>query len=268
MHKPTDKISISQKRKQQVLQAVDQLAANNQLAFITTQRISKASGISDGVLFRHFSSKEVILSTWVEWRAQQLTSMLTGLPKGRAGLRQLLQQLFKQHQVLNFLCCQPMDVAYLRQQLEASRSECWYVIQRCIEQLTWVPEGVTSVALTDHLMQSIYRAWNPENPEQEQHKEQLMRQLPWEKESPEHEQMPSQDVIQRLALNDSGFVFDPLNGRSFTANTVGLYILRFLQREYDMTALLDAAERDFDIRRTQAERDIAEFFEQLRTHLA
>jgi len=267
MHKPTDKISISQKRKQQVLQAVDQLAANNQLAFITTQRISKASGISDGVLFRHFSSKEAILTAWVALRTQQLSLMLTALPQGKQGLLQFTQALFKNSNLLNALCCQAMDTPYLRQQLEAARSDCWLLIQQRIEQLAWMPENMPSAALTDHLMQSIYRAWNPENPQREQDKEQLMRQLPWEKETSQHEMMPPQDVIQRLALNDSGFVFDPLNGRSFSANEVGLYILRFLQHTYDMGELLSIVVQDFDIQASQAERDITAFFEQLRTHL-
>jgi len=267
MHKPTDKINRSQQRKQQILQAVDKLAANNQLAFATTQRISRVSSISDGVLFRHFASKEAILTAWVDLRGQQLALMCMGLPPARKGLLQLIHTLFQKPYLLNALCCQLMDVPYLRQQMETSRSQCWHVIQSCIEQLTQLPEGVPSAALTDHLMQSIYRAWNPENPQREQHKEQLMRQLPWEKEAPQHELMPSQDTIQRLALNDSGFVFDPLNGHSFSANEVGLYILRFLQREHDMGALLDAVERDFEVQRSQAERDITEFFEQLRVHL-
>jgi len=94
-----------------------------------------------------------------------------------------------------------------------------------------------------------------------------MSQLPWEKEK-SLEVLPAQEIIQRLALNDSGFVFDPMNGRSFSANDVGLYILRFLQHNYAIEALLTAVERDFDIQRGQAERDITEFCEQLRTSFA
>lgn len=82
------------------------------------------------------------------------------------------------------------------------------------------------------------------------------------------EMFPSQDVMNRLALNDSGFVFDPLNGRSFSANAVGLYVLRFLQVSRDVKALLVAIDRDFEVARSVAERDVAEFAGQLRKFLS
>ena len=37
------------------------------------------------------------------------------------------------------------------------------------------------------------------------------------------------DVLRRLALSDSGFVFDPLSGASFTVNASGLALIRILQ---------------------------------------
>ncbi|MDQ6952588.1 MAG: PqqD family peptide modification chaperone [Mariprofundaceae bacterium] len=264
---PIKKISIAQQRKQQILRAVDAIAEKNQLAFLTTQRVSKESGVSDGVLFRHYASKEVLLTAWVLYHEHQLELLLTSMPSGRAGLLQLIQQLFKQADLLSFMCCQSMDIPYLRQRLETCRAQFWYELQARIEQLPCTYAGVNSAALTDHLILSIYRAWNPDNPEKQQQKERLMRQLPWEKEE-NIEVLPAQEVIQRLALNDSGFVFDPMNGRSFSANDVGLYILRFLQHNYDIEALLKAIEHDFDIQRSQAERDMTEFFEQLRTCFA
>ncbi|MDQ6994758.1 MAG: PqqD family peptide modification chaperone [Mariprofundaceae bacterium] len=261
---PIKKISIAHQRKQQILRAVDAIAAKNQLAFLTTQRVSKESGVSDGVLFRHFASKEALLTAWVLKHEHQQALLLASIPHGRAGLLQLIQQLFKQADLLNFMCCQPMDIPYLRQRLETCRVQFWYELQTRIETLAYTQAGVNSAALTDHLILSIYRAWNPDNPERQQQKERLMRQLPWEKED-SLEVLPAQDMIQRLALNDSGFVFDPMNGRSFSANNVGLYILRFLQQNYDVEALLTSIEHDFDIQSEQAKRDITEFFEQLRT---
>ncbi|MBL1352617.1 MAG: PqqD family peptide modification chaperone [Zetaproteobacteria bacterium] len=264
---PIKKISIAQQRKQQILHAVDAIAEKNQLAFLTTQRVSKESGVSDGVLFRHFASKEVLLTAWVAQHEHQQALLFISMPRGREGLLQLIQALFKQPSLLSFMYCQPMDIPYLRQRLETCRAQFWYELQARIEQLPCTQASVNSAALTDHLILSIYRAWNPHNPERNQQKERLMSQLPWEKE--EHiEVLPAQEVIQRLALNDSGFVFDPMNGRSFSANDVGLYILRFLQHDYDVEALLSAIEKDFDVQRMQAERDVSEFFEQLRTCFA
>ena len=39
-------------------------------------------------------------------------------------------------------------------------------------------------------------------------------------------ELPKSDVLKRLALSDSGFVFDPVSGNSFTVNGSGLAILR------------------------------------------
>ena len=82
------------------------------------------------------------------------------------------------------------------------------------------------------------------------------------------ELFPPMEVFKRLALNDSGFVFDPVNGRSFTANDIGLYVLHFLQRSDDANALMVAIKRDFDVSQSDAERDITEFSGQLRKLLS
>lgn len=151
------KSGTAKKRHQQVLRAVDRIAAKDQLAFLTTQRISRESGISDGVLFRHFASKEAILADWVESRGERLRMLLEAMPAGRNGLMHLLQQLLDQNVLLGFLCCQPMDTPYLRQQLEASRRRFRLVVQSRIELLGSTPAGIAPEMLVDHLMQSIYR---------------------------------------------------------------------------------------------------------------
>ncbi len=261
-------------RHQQVLRAIDAIAGRDQLAFLTTRTVSRESGISDGVLFRHFSTKETMLAAWVEKRGDQLRLLLEAMPAGRSGLIYLLQHLLEQQpKLLSFLCCQPMDTPYLRQQLESCRGQFYRVIQTRIELLSSTPMGITSDVLSDHLMQSIYRAWNPghadrDSGDQKRRKESLMNQLPWEKTSTNNNMFPSREVVGRLALNDSGFVFDPVNGRSFTANDVGMYVLHFLQHSDDAESLMLSIARDFDVSKADAERDIAEFSSQLRKLLS
>lgn len=258
----------TKRRYQQVLEAIDRIAERDQLAFLTTQRISRESGVSDGVLFRHFSSKEAILSAWVDSRAEQLRLMMEAMPAGRSGLMYLLQNVLEQSALLSFLCCQPMDTPYLRQQMDVARNQFRMVVQTRIELLSSTPVGIAPDALADHLMQSIYRAWNPASEDRQAQKERLMNQLPWEKNESCDQIFPSMDILQRLALSESGFVFDPVNGRSFTANDVGLYILHCLQQSNDMEELLASVERDFNISRADAQRDLTEFAAQLRKFLA
>jgi len=262
------KTANARARYRQVLRAIDAIAGRDQLAFLTTRTVSRESGISDGVLFRHFSSKESMLAAWVEERGESVRLLLEAMPGGRGGLMYLLQQLLsEQPRLLSFLCCQPMDAPYLRQQLDAYRSRFYRVMQMRIELLSSAPAGVAPGVLADHLMQTIYRAWNPGNAGRNRQKELLMSQLPWEKTETSHEMFPDRDILQRLALNDSGFVFDPLNGRSFSANDVGLYILRFLQHSDDVEALMVSIDRDFNANPADVQRDVTEFSGQLRKFL-
>jgi len=262
------KSDTEKQRHQQVMKAIDLTAENNQLAFLTTKRVSKASGVSDGVLFRLFSSKEAMLGAWFDSRGARVRNLLNVAPAGKNSLHLLTQKLLNDSVSLSFLCCQPMDTPYLRQQLEYERTQFRYFLHTRIELMSHCTAPTLSTdALTDHLMQSLYRAWDPENPMRQHHKEQLMQQLPWNTEQ-QHETFPPQALIQRLALNDSGFVFDPESGRSFTANIVGLYILRFLQAHDDAEQLLAAILTDFEVSRVDAERDITEFSTQVRKFLA
>ncbi|MDQ6970436.1 MAG: PqqD family peptide modification chaperone [Mariprofundus sp.] len=262
------KTETAKQRFRQVLRALDSIAAKDQLAFLTTQRVSRESGISDGVLFRHFASKDVMVESWIDQRAQQLRLLLEAMPGGRSGLMYVVQQLLKEQSLLSFLCCQPVDTPYLRQQLDASRAQFYRVMLLRIELLSSAPVGVAPEVLTDHLVQKIYRAWNPANTGRDRQKELLMSQLPWESIDKNKDMFPDRDVLQRLALNDSGFVFDPLNGRSFSANDVGLYVLRFLQQSDDVKALMVSVSRDFDVKAADAQRDVTEFSGQLRKLLA
>jgi len=261
------KSETAKKRHQQVLKAIDQIADRNELAFLTTKKVSQESGISDGVLFRLFSSKESMMSAWLDSRGENFRARLKHTATGERALHKLIQRLLNDHVSLSFLCCNPMDTPYLRQQLEYYRDQFRRFLYTHIELIKVNSTLLTIDALTDHLLQSIYRAWNPENPHRNQDKELLMSKLPWEKDQNQMETFPSQDILQRLALNDSGFVFDPESGRSFTANAVGLYVLRFLQNHSTADELLAAIEADFDVNRSDAERDITEFSAQLRKFL-
>ena len=209
-----------------------------------------------------------MLEAWIAQRGESVRLLLEAMPGGRGGLMYVVQQLLKQQVLLSFLCCQPMETPYLRDQLDAFRSQFYRVILLRIELLSSAPAGVAPEVLADHLMQKIYRAWNPGNTGRNRQKELLMSQLPWETADANKEMFPDRETLQRLALNDSGFVFDPVNGRSFSANDVGLYVLRFLQHSDDMKALMISITRDFDVGEKDAQRDVTEFSSQMRKFLA
>ena len=71
------------------------------------------------------------------------------------------------------------------------------------------------------------------------------------------------NTIKNLALSDSGFVFDPSIGKSYTVNESALWILRQLQQNQSLESIEQGIIEEFDVSSEQAERDISEFVEQL-----
>ena len=75
------------------------------------------------------------------------------------------------------------------------------------------------------------------------------------------------DAVKRLAINDSGFVFDPMSGQSFSVNACGLELLRLMQKQTDIEKLKRAVFESFDVSEAVLERDLLEFSDQLRLYL-
>ena len=73
--------------------------------------------------------------------------------------------------------------------------------------------------------------------------------------------------LKQLAVSDSGFVFDPLTGHSFSVNSTGLAILGALK---EGTGLDEAAARVREAFDTEAgddvERDVEDFVARLRDY--
>lgn len=66
-------------------------------------------------------------------------------------------------------------------------------------------------------------------------------------------------AAQRLAVSESGFVFDPGSGQSFTVNEVGLLILRQLQADAKLQSIRDKLTSEYDGDAQEIERDLDDF---------
>ena len=75
------------------------------------------------------------------------------------------------------------------------------------------------------------------------------------------------DAIKRLAISDSGFIFDPAIGKSYTANASALWILRQLQQDNSLDTIEHKALQEFDVNSDQLERDLTDFFEQFSRYI-
>ena len=76
--------------------------------------------------------------------------------------------------------------------------------------------------------------------------------------------LPSTQSVRRLAVSESGFVFDPVSGHHFTVNETGLQILRYLQKEQDLPQLLAQLAQEYSVGTRELERDVVEFAGMLR----
>jgi hypothetical protein len=74
--------------------------------------------------------------------------------------------------------------------------------------------------------------------------------------------------LAQLALSDTGFVFDPRSGLSFSANDTGLAALRLLRRGESLEAAADILSRDFEVEPREARAGLDIFITQLRRRLS
>ena len=71
--------------------------------------------------------------------------------------------------------------------------------------------------------------------------------------------------LKRMAMNDNGFIFDPNIGVSYTTNSTGLEILKMLKETQDLDEIKKKIMDEFDVAETEAERDIVDFMELLKS---
>ena len=69
--------------------------------------------------------------------------------------------------------------------------------------------------------------------------------------------------LHNLAISDSGFIFDPTSGHSYTANETALFIISRLKEGDDTEKIIAALTQEFEVERPIAERDTVGVIEQL-----
>lgn len=72
--------------------------------------------------------------------------------------------------------------------------------------------------------------------------------------------------INRLAISEEGFIFDPETGNSFTTNSTGLTILKYLKEGMSIEKIASKIAQEYEIEEEEALKDILDFIEQLRIY--
>jgi hypothetical protein len=68
---------------------------------------------------------------------------------------------------------------------------------------------------------------------------------------------------KNIALSDSGFVFDPSTGNSFTTNPIGMSIIRLLQESQNEERIISALLQEYETEKTMLKRDLDDFLKML-----
>lgn len=70
-------------------------------------------------------------------------------------------------------------------------------------------------------------------------------------------------IKENLSLNESGFVFNPTTGESFTVNPTGLYMMHLLKTNNDSARIKKDLMDRFSLDAMQVEKDFQEFINTL-----
>ncbi len=70
--------------------------------------------------------------------------------------------------------------------------------------------------------------------------------------------------LNRLAISEEGFIFDPETGNSYTVNETGLKVLKALRAGQSPSEIAEALSEEFEISVPEALRDVEEFLESLK----
>ena len=69
-----------------------------------------------------------------------------------------------------------------------------------------------------------------------------------------------------LAVSDNGFIFNPLNGDTYTLNPTGNFIVQALKDNKDKDIVLSMLVEEYEVSYQDAERDYDNFISQLELH--
>lgn len=92
-----------EQRREEIVQAVIDLAASDNGGQMSTQAIADRVGIAQPTVFRHFSTREKILQAVIEWIARHLLGLVGSIAAGSGTAAERLEQLITRQ--LDFISC-------------------------------------------------------------------------------------------------------------------------------------------------------------------
>lgn len=95
----------AEKRRMATIEAVVELAGEQNPSEITTAAIAERMGVTQGAIFRHFSTKDAILQAVMEWVAERLMSRIEKAVNAESSPLAALESMFMAH--VDFITMHP-----------------------------------------------------------------------------------------------------------------------------------------------------------------
>ena len=70
---------------------------------------------------------------------------------------------------------------------------------------------------------------------------------------------------KNIAVSDSGFIFNPGTGDSFSTNPIGIKIVNMLKEQHDELAIKEAILNEYNVEESTFEIDFQDFMNMLKT---
>jgi len=64
---------------------------------------------------------------------------------------------------------------------------------------------------------------------------------------------------KNIATSESGFIFNPGNGDSFSVNDIGAEIINLMKEDKSQTEIIDTISSKYDTEKNQVEKDLDDF---------
>jgi hypothetical protein len=71
--------------------------------------------------------------------------------------------------------------------------------------------------------------------------------------------------LHNLAISDTGFIFDPVSGNSFSTNETGLLIIKELKNDAPVDRVISAVVECYEVPVETAKQDVLQMIESLRS---
>ncbi len=71
------------------------------------------------------------------------------------------------------------------------------------------------------------------------------------------------EINKNIAISDSGFVFNPSTGDSFSTNQIGVEIINLLKEGKEISDVVNEVTSKYNVEKSNLEKDLGDFFSML-----